>query len=102
MSAPTATFHATIVAAEGNMILIRLYGSLRDRQLRMGAHNLLAARRSRRPRERDGRAPPVGPPRPSPTPFAAEDAALPSSSPESTLPAPTARSAACCARELSR
>jgi DNA-binding GntR family transcriptional regulator len=35
------TFHATIVAAENNMILIRLYGSLRDRQLRMGAANLL-------------------------------------------------------------
>ena len=34
------TFHATIVAAEGNLILIRLYGSLRDRQLRMGAANL--------------------------------------------------------------
>ncbi len=34
------TFHATIVAAEGNMILIRLYGSLRDRQLRMGAATL--------------------------------------------------------------
>ena len=37
------TFHATIVSAENNMILIRLYASLRDRQLRMGAHNLLAA-----------------------------------------------------------
>jgi DNA-binding GntR family transcriptional regulator len=37
------TFHATIVAAENNMILIRLYGSLRDRQLRMGAANLLAS-----------------------------------------------------------
>jgi len=36
-------FHATIVAADGNMILIRLYASLRDRQLRMGASNLLAA-----------------------------------------------------------
>ena len=36
------TFHATIVAAEGNMILIRLYGSLRDRQMRMGAANLSA------------------------------------------------------------
>ena len=45
-------FHATIVSAENNMILIRLYASLRDRQLRMGAANLLAARRSagRRPR----------------------------------------------------
>jgi len=37
------TFHATIVSAENNMILIRLYGSLRDRQLRMGAANLLAS-----------------------------------------------------------
>ena len=36
-------FHAHIVAAEGNQILIRLYGSLRDRQLRMGAANLMAA-----------------------------------------------------------
>ena len=35
-------FHATIVAAAGNSILNRLYGSLRDRQLRMGAANLLA------------------------------------------------------------
>lgn len=35
-------FHATIVSAGNNMILIRLYGSLRDRQLRMGAANLLA------------------------------------------------------------
>jgi DNA-binding GntR family transcriptional regulator len=35
------TFHATIVAADNNMILIRLYGSLRDRQMRMGAANLL-------------------------------------------------------------
>ena len=34
-------FHAAIVAAAGNSILIRLYGSLRDRQLRMGAANLL-------------------------------------------------------------
>ena len=34
------TFHATIVAADNNLILIRLYGSLRDRQLRMGAANL--------------------------------------------------------------
>ncbi len=36
-------FHATIVAADGNQILTRLYASLRDRQLRMGAANLLAA-----------------------------------------------------------
>ena len=36
-------FHAHIVAAEGNQILIRLYSSLRDRQLRMGAANLMAA-----------------------------------------------------------
>lgn len=35
-------FHAGIVAAAGNSILCRLYGSLRDRQLRMGAANLLA------------------------------------------------------------
>jgi DNA-binding GntR family transcriptional regulator len=35
-------FHATIVAAAGNSILNRLYGSLRDRQLRMGTANLLA------------------------------------------------------------
>jgi DNA-binding GntR family transcriptional regulator len=35
-------FHAAIVAADGNRILIRLYGSLRDRQMRMGAANLLA------------------------------------------------------------
>jgi len=35
-------FHACIVAAAGNQILIRLYGSLRDRQLRMGTANLLA------------------------------------------------------------
>ena len=34
-------FHAAIVAAAGNTILNRLYGSLRDRQLRMGAQNLL-------------------------------------------------------------
>lgn len=34
-------FHATIVAAEGNRILERLYSSLRDRQLRMGSANLL-------------------------------------------------------------
>lgn len=36
------TFHATIVAANNNLILIRLYGSLRDRQMRMGAANLSA------------------------------------------------------------
>ncbi len=36
------SFHATIVAAGGNQILNRLYGSLRDRQLRMGAANLIA------------------------------------------------------------
>ena len=43
-------FHATIVAADGNTILIRLYAILRDRQLRMGAANLLAADgRSTRP-----------------------------------------------------
>jgi DNA-binding GntR family transcriptional regulator len=36
-------FHATIVAAAGNSILNKLYGSLRDRQLRMGAANLLAS-----------------------------------------------------------
>lgn len=34
-------FHAAIVAAAGNSILNRLYGSLRDRQLRMGTANLL-------------------------------------------------------------
>ena len=34
-------FHAGIVAGAGNTILNRLYGSLRDRQLRMGAANLL-------------------------------------------------------------
>ncbi|WP_090479865.1 GntR family transcriptional regulator [Nakamurella panacisegetis] len=33
-------FHAAIVAAAGNSILVRLYGSLRDRQMRMGAANL--------------------------------------------------------------
>ncbi|GAA2001251.1 GntR family transcriptional regulator [Nakamurella flavida] len=42
-------FHATVVAADGNMILQRLYGSLRDRQLRMGTANLLD--RSGRPDE---------------------------------------------------
>lgn len=35
-------FHATLVAAAGNGILVKLYGSLRDRQLRVGAANLLA------------------------------------------------------------
>jgi len=35
-------FHAAIVAAAGNAILSKLYSSLRDRQLRMGAANLLA------------------------------------------------------------
>ena len=33
-------FHAAIVAAAGNSILNRLYGSLRDRQLRMGTASL--------------------------------------------------------------
>jgi DNA-binding GntR family transcriptional regulator len=36
-------FHAAIVAAAGNAILTKLYGTLRDRQLRMGATNLLSA-----------------------------------------------------------
>jgi len=36
-------FHAAIVAAAGNGILTKLYGTLRDRQLRMGATNLMAA-----------------------------------------------------------
>jgi DNA-binding GntR family transcriptional regulator len=36
-------FHAAIVAAAGNAILTKLYGTLRDRQLRMGATNLMAA-----------------------------------------------------------
>jgi DNA-binding GntR family transcriptional regulator len=36
-------FHAELVAATGNAILIDLYRSLRDRQLRMGTINLLAA-----------------------------------------------------------
>ncbi len=35
-------FHAELVAATGNAILIDLYRSLRDRQLRMGTINLLA------------------------------------------------------------
>ncbi len=43
-------FHARVVAADGNAILTKLYASLRDRQLRMGAANLLAA---------DGRPDPV-------------------------------------------
>ena len=43
-------FHACIVAADGNAILIKLYASLRDRQLRMGAANLMAP---------DGRPDPV-------------------------------------------
>ncbi len=42
-TAADRNFHATIVAADGNAILIKLYASLRDRQLRMGAANLLAA-----------------------------------------------------------
>lgn len=37
-------FHEAIVAATGNQILITLYRSLRDRQLRMGVVNLLEAR----------------------------------------------------------
>jgi len=41
-AAADRNFHAMIVAADGNQILIRLYGTLRDRQLRMGAANLLA------------------------------------------------------------
>lgn len=36
-------FHADLVAATGNEILVDLYRSLRDRQLRMGTINLLAA-----------------------------------------------------------
>ncbi len=36
-------FHAAIVTAAGNAILTRLYGSLRDRQMRMGTTNLLSA-----------------------------------------------------------
>jgi DNA-binding GntR family transcriptional regulator len=36
-------FHAELVASTGNAILIDLYRSLRDRQLRMGTINLLAA-----------------------------------------------------------
>ncbi|MET0965643.1 MAG: GntR family transcriptional regulator [Nakamurella sp.] len=42
-TAADRNFHATIVAADGNQILIKLYSSLRDRQLRMGAANLLSA-----------------------------------------------------------
>jgi DNA-binding GntR family transcriptional regulator len=34
-------FHAEIVAATGNRIVVNLYASLRDRQLRMGVVNLL-------------------------------------------------------------
>jgi DNA-binding GntR family transcriptional regulator len=45
-------FHATIVAAAGNQILIRLYASLRDRQLRMGAANLLEGGQPDTPRMR--------------------------------------------------
>lgn len=41
-TAADRNFHATLVAAEGNQILIKLYASLRDRQLRMGAANLLS------------------------------------------------------------
>ena len=37
-------FHEAIVAATGNEILTTLYGSLRDRQLRMGVVNLLEER----------------------------------------------------------
>jgi DNA-binding GntR family transcriptional regulator len=37
-------FHEAIVAATGNQILITLYRSLRDRQLRMGVVNLLEER----------------------------------------------------------
>jgi DNA-binding GntR family transcriptional regulator len=37
-------FHAAIVAATGNAILIQLYASLRDRQLRMGVVNLVEQR----------------------------------------------------------
>jgi DNA-binding GntR family transcriptional regulator len=37
-------FHEAIVAATGNQILITLYRSLRDRQLRMGVVNLLEDR----------------------------------------------------------
>lgn len=37
-------FHEAIVAATGNQILITLYRSLRDRQLRMGVVNLLGER----------------------------------------------------------
>jgi DNA-binding GntR family transcriptional regulator len=37
-------FHESIVAATGNEILIALYRSLRDRQLRMGVVNLLEER----------------------------------------------------------
>ena len=66
-------FHATIVSAENNMILIRLYASLRDRQLRMGAANLLAADGAGAP---NGCRPPSPTTRPSPTPSAAADEEL--------------------------
>jgi DNA-binding GntR family transcriptional regulator len=36
-------FHATILAATGNEILVALYDSLRDRQMRMGVAAMLAA-----------------------------------------------------------
>jgi DNA-binding GntR family transcriptional regulator len=36
-------FHATIVAADGNSILIKVYAGLRDRQLRMGATTMRTA-----------------------------------------------------------
>ena len=36
-------FHATIVAADGNTILIKVYAGLRDRQLRMGAATMRTA-----------------------------------------------------------
>lgn len=36
-------FHAAIVDGAGNRILSRLYGTLRDRQLRMGTTNLMSA-----------------------------------------------------------
>ena len=42
-------FHAAIVAATGNEILIGVYRSLRDRQLRMGVVNLLERHRRARP-----------------------------------------------------
>jgi DNA-binding GntR family transcriptional regulator len=36
-------FHAAIVDSAGNRILSRLYGTLRDRQLRMGTTNLMSS-----------------------------------------------------------